>query len=291
MFRQLLKEENTKDNCAGVTKVIKQLKKLSNVNRSQNASEVTSHRRLPIQRLRNVTEPLTKSRKEGTTFRRVEKQVHMSGELEGPEIAYSNLKKPPETEIVAMVCTPGMMPSTEDKRAQTELIGSHSEEHPPKGSPHKTTTQVNHDYNPQKDNKGTVKHDSTMEGYNLEAKHPSRIENHATSPFERSDHKEKRWDGTAISVTIRKKHTGKVANMLHHHPLTTEVWKWLKPLEHQSGTVGSPWHKSSQKSKDSRRQSARTEATTIQKNHSYRHWPWGSISAGTHVSSWNWPRV
>jgi hypothetical protein len=66
MSRQLLKEGNTKDNCAGVTKVMK--KKLSNV-RSQKASKVTSCRRIPTQGLRNVIEPLTKLKKEEVTFK------------------------------------------------------------------------------------------------------------------------------------------------------------------------------------------------------------------------------
>jgi hypothetical protein len=39
--RQLPKEENTKNNHAGVTKAKRQSKKLSNISRSQNASKAT----------------------------------------------------------------------------------------------------------------------------------------------------------------------------------------------------------------------------------------------------------
>jgi hypothetical protein len=150
MSRQLLKEGNTKDNCAGVTKVTK--KKLSNV-RSQKASKVTSCCRIPTQGLRNVIEPLIKLKKEEVTFKETQKQVHISGELDGntprrPEVAYPDLKKPPETETGAMVCTPDMMLSTEDKRAQTGAIGSHSKEHLPEESLHEMTTQTKYDYNP-----------------------------------------------------------------------------------------------------------------------------------------------
>jgi hypothetical protein len=127
-----------------------------------------------------------------------------------------------------MICTPGMMPSIEDKGAQIKAIGLHSKGHPPKGSLHKTTTQVDHNYNPQEDNEGTVKHDSTLEDYNLETEHPPRIESHTTSPVGRSDHKEKRQDGTAISATMKKRHMGKVANMPHHHPLTCRSLEMTK---------------------------------------------------------------
>jgi hypothetical protein len=139
MSRQLLKEENTKDNQAGVTKVMKQSKKLSNV-RSQKASKVTSCCKSINQGLRNVTELLTKFRKKEITFQGTQKQVHIPGELDGNttkglEMVYPDLKKPPETEIGAMICAPGITPSTEDKRAQTEAIRSHFREHPPEESP------------------------------------------------------------------------------------------------------------------------------------------------------------
>jgi hypothetical protein len=78
---------------------MKQLKKLSNV-RSQKASRATSCHRSPIQGLRNIIEPLTKLGKEGTTFKGMQKQAHMLGELDSnmskrPEMAYPDLKKPP----------------------------------------------------------------------------------------------------------------------------------------------------------------------------------------------------
>jgi hypothetical protein len=74
----------------------------------------------------------------------------MPGELDGkaskrPEMAYPDLKKPPETEIGTMICAPGITPFTEGKGAQREAIGSHSREHLPEESPHETTTQD--DYN------------------------------------------------------------------------------------------------------------------------------------------------
>jgi hypothetical protein len=100
--------------------------------------------------LRNVTEPLTKLRKEEATFRGAQKQVHILGKLDGkalkrPEMAYPDLKKPPEIEIGAVICTPGIMPSIWDRRAQVEAIGSHSRECPPEEPPHEKTTHV--DYN------------------------------------------------------------------------------------------------------------------------------------------------
>jgi hypothetical protein len=67
-FRQLLKKGNTKNDCARVTKPTKQSEKLSNV-RSQKASRATSCCRSTNLGLRNITEPHTKLRKEGATFR------------------------------------------------------------------------------------------------------------------------------------------------------------------------------------------------------------------------------
>jgi hypothetical protein len=51
-----------------------------------------------------------------------QKQVHMLGELDsnalkGPEMAYPDSKKPPETETGATVCRLGMILFTEDKGA------------------------------------------------------------------------------------------------------------------------------------------------------------------------------
>jgi hypothetical protein len=169
MSRQLLKEGNTKDDCARVTKATKQSKKLSNV-RSQKASRVMNCHRSTNQGLRDVTEPLIKLRKEETTFRRTQKLVCASEQLdnitlEKPKMAYLDLKKPPETETGATVSTPDMMPFTEYEGAQTEAIGSHSREHPLEESPHKTTTQVDYDCNLQRDNKGAVKCNGTSENH------------------------------------------------------------------------------------------------------------------------------
>jgi len=131
-------------------------------------------------RLRNVTEPLTKLRKEEATFRGAQKQVHILGKLDGkaskrPEMAYPDLKKPPETETGAVICAPGMTPSTGDRRAQVEAIGLHSRECPPEETPHEMTTQDDHDCKIQRDNKEAVKNSGMLE--NHKEKHSPRLKN------------------------------------------------------------------------------------------------------------------
>jgi hypothetical protein len=181
MSRQLPEEENTKDNGARVTKAMKQSKKLSNISGSQNASKATGCCSSLIQRLENVTEPLTKLRKGKMTFRRTQKLVCAPEQpdditSEKPGMAYPNLKKPPEIGIGATICMPGSIPSMEDRRAQAEAIGSHSRKHLLEENPHEMTTQV--DYNPQKDNRGAVRCDSTSEKHG--EKHSPSMENCAT---------------------------------------------------------------------------------------------------------------
>jgi hypothetical protein len=175
---------------------------------------------------RNATEPLTKLRKEGATFRGAQGQVHMIRELDGkaskgPEMAYPDLKKLPETEIGATICTPGIMPPTEDRRAQVEAIGLHSREHPPEKPPHGTTTQVDHDCNPQKDNKGTVKCDDTPE--NCKEKHSPREESHATSLLRRTDYRGKEQGNSATPDILRKEHAGRITIRNDWWP-TTQKW-------------------------------------------------------------------
>jgi hypothetical protein len=161
--------------------------------------------------LRNVTEPLIKLRKEGATFRRVQKQVHMLGELDSKaskklEMVYPDLRKPPETEIGATICAPGVMSSTKDRRAQVEAIGLHSREQLSEEPPHKTTAQDDHNCNPQKDNKGMVRCDSALK--KLKEKHSSRMESYATSLLRRTDYK-----GQSNSVTpdvLREGHIGRI---------------------------------------------------------------------------------
>jgi hypothetical protein len=189
MSRQLPKEENTNGNSAGVTKVMKQPKKLSNI-RSQSTSKVTGCCSSLIQGLKNIIEPLTKLRKGKMTFRKTQKLVCAPEQpdnitSEKPGTAYPDLEKPPE--IGAAVCTSDITPTTEDRRAQVEAIGSHSRKHPLEENPHKMTTQV--DYNPQKDNRGAVRCDSMSEKY--EEKHSPSMKSCDTSPLRRTDYRNK----------------------------------------------------------------------------------------------------
>jgi hypothetical protein len=138
MSKQLLKGGSTKNDHAGVTKA----RRLSNISGSRNTSKATGCRSSLIQRLKNVIEPLTKLGKGKTTFRKTQKLVYAPGQpnditSEKPRAAYPDLEKPPETETGATICA---IPSTEDRRAQAEAIGSHSRKHPLKGNPHKAAT-------------------------------------------------------------------------------------------------------------------------------------------------------
>jgi hypothetical protein len=95
-----------------------------------------------------------------------------------------DLRKPPETNTGATVCTWGIAFAIRDKEGQTKAIGSHFKEN-----------------------------------HNLEEEHPPRIENHVTSPHGKSDNKQEgQSNGVAPNIT-RKEHMGKVASIPHHHPL------------------------------------------------------------------------
>jgi hypothetical protein len=126
----------------------------------------------------------------------------------GPEMAYPDLKKPPETEIGAMICAPGITPPIEDGRAQVEAIGLHSREHPPEEPPCGKTTKVDYNCNPQKDNKGTVKCDDTPE--NCKEKHSSREESHMTSLLRRTVYSGKEQGNSATPNILRKEHVGRI---------------------------------------------------------------------------------
>jgi hypothetical protein len=102
-----------------------------------------------------------------------------------------------------------MMPSTKDKGAQTEAIGSHFKEHTPERPSHETTTQVDYDCDPQKDKKGIVKCNDTPE--NHRGKHSPRMENHTTSPLRRFNYKEKEQGDSVTPDITRKEHMGRIA--------------------------------------------------------------------------------
>ena len=220
--RQLLKKGNIKNDCARVTKAMKQSEKLSNV-RSQKASRVTNCCRLTNLGLRKITEPLTKLGKEEATFRGAQKQVHILGKLDGkalkrPEMAYPDLKKPLETETGAAICTPGMMPSTGDRRAQAEAIGSHSRKHLLEEPSYEMTTQVDYDCNLQGDNKEAVKCSSTSE--NHKEKHSPRTESCATSLLRRTDYRNKGQGDSATPDIPREGHMGRITIRDNWWPMT-----------------------------------------------------------------------
>jgi hypothetical protein len=187
---------------------MKQSKKLSIISRSQDTSKAMGCRSSLIQGLRNIIKPFTKLRKGKMTFRKTQKLVCAPEQpdntmSEKPGMAYPDLTRPPETETGAIIHTPSITLSMKDRRAQAEAIGSHSRKHPLEENPHKTTTQAN--YDPQKDNRGAVRCNSTSEKH--KEKHPPSLENCATRG---TDYRNEEQSGSAIPDIPREGHTGRI---------------------------------------------------------------------------------